>query len=156
MVEPNAFLPQTELTEPIVLPPGGGKPVGVLGAVSTFKVLPEQTGGAYAILEQQVPAGHGPPLHVHRHETEVFYILEGQFELTVGSDKVPAPPGSILVGPRDVPHTFRNVGTTPGRLLLTVIPGRFANYFIDVDGISDGNHERIKQLTAVYGVEILE
>jgi quercetin dioxygenase-like cupin family protein len=156
VTEPQPFLPQSELQDPIVLPPGGGKPVGVLGAVSTFKILPEQTGGAYAILEQEIPAGHGPPLHVHRHETEVFYILAGEFELTVGSEKISATAGSILVGPRDIPHTFRNTGPTPGKLLLTVIPGRFANYFRDVDGIPDHNQDQIQLLAASYGVEFLE
>jgi quercetin dioxygenase-like cupin family protein len=87
--------------------------------------LSEQTRGAYAILEQKIPAGHGPPLHVHRHETEIFYILEGEFEVTIGGQKVSAPAGAIVVGPRDIPHTFRNVGSQDGRLLLTVIPGRF-------------------------------
>jgi hypothetical protein len=41
-------------------------------------------------------------------------------------------------------------------LLLTVIPGRFANYFIDVDGLDDGDHAGIRALTAKYDVELLE
>jgi mannose-6-phosphate isomerase-like protein (cupin superfamily) len=77
MAEHHDFLLETETTVPIIHPPGGGKVVGVLRDQSTFKVLSEQTGGAYAILEQKIPAGHGPPLHVHRHETEIFYILGG-------------------------------------------------------------------------------
>lgn len=156
MADPSSFLPSTETSVPIAHPPGSGKIVGVLGARSTFKVLPEQTAGAYAILEQEIPAGHGPPLHVHRHETEIFYILEGSFEMTIADQKVPAPQGSFFVGPRDIPHTFRNVGTAMGRLLLTVIPGRFANYFIEVDDIPDKNHETIKRLCAKYDVELLE
>jgi len=156
MAEPPGFLPVTETTVPIIQPPGGGKVVGVLRDRSTFKVLSEQTGGAYAILEQTIPAGNGPPLHVHRHETEIFYILEGQFEATVGDQTVPAPPGALVVGPRDIPHTFRNIGSTDGRLLLTVIPGRFANYFIDVDGMDDDDHAEIRALAAKYDVEILE
>jgi mannose-6-phosphate isomerase-like protein (cupin superfamily) len=150
------FLPTTELKAPIVRPPGSGKVVGVLGDRSVFKVLPEETGGAYALLEQQIPAGHGPPLHVHRHETEIFYILEGDFEITIGDQRLPAPPGTTLVGPRDVQHTFRNVGQTEGRLLLTVIPGRFAQFFIDVDGVDFNDHGEIKRLCAKYEVEILE
>lgn len=150
------FLPVTETTVPIIHPPGSGDQVGVLGSQSTFKVRSEQTGGAYAILEQQIPAGHGPPLHVHRHETEIFYILEGQFELRVGDRTIPAPPGSIATCPRDIPHTFRNVGQSPGKLLLTVIPGRFANYFQEVDRIPDHNTEKIRELCARYEVEILE
>lgn len=156
MAEQHDFLLQTETTVPIIHPPGGGKVVGVLRDQSTFKVLSEQTGGAYAILEQKIPAGHGPPLHVHRHETEIFYILEGQFEVTIGDQTVSAPAGAIVVGPRDIPHTFRNVGSEDGRLLLTVIPGRFANYFIDVDGVADDDHAAIRALIAKYDVEILE
>jgi len=156
MAEHHDFLLQTETTVPIIHPPGGGKVVGVLRDQSTFKVLSEQTGGAYAILEQKIPAGHGPPLHVHGHETEIFYILEGQFEVTIGDQKVSAPAGAIVVGPRDIPHTFRNVGSEDGRLLLTVIPGRFANYFIEVDGVADDDHAAIRAMAAKYDVEILE
>jgi quercetin dioxygenase-like cupin family protein len=156
-VDPMAkFLPETETTVPIIRGPGEGKVVGVLRDQSTFKVMSEETGGAYAILEQKIPPGHGPPLHVHRHETEIFYVLEGQFEITIGEQKVTAAAGAIVVGPRNIPHTFRNVGSQDAHLLLTVIPGRFANYFIDVDGVDDGDHAAIKALVAKYDVEILE
>ena len=50
------FLPETETTVPIIRGPGEGKVVGVLRDQSTFKVTSEETGGAYAILEQN-PAG---------------------------------------------------------------------------------------------------
>jgi quercetin dioxygenase-like cupin family protein len=147
---------QTETPVPIIHPPGDGRHVGVLRSKSTFKVESAQTNGAYAILEQTIPAGHGPPLHVHRHETEIFYILEGTFEIRVGKEKIPAPAGAIAVCPRDIPHTFRNVGSADGRLLLTVIPGRFSNYFIEVDSIDDGDREAIRRLARSYNVEILE
>jgi quercetin dioxygenase-like cupin family protein len=100
------FLPETETPVPIIRGPGEGKVVGVLRDQSTFKVLSEETGGAYAILEQKIPAGHGPPLHVHRHETEIFYVLDGRFEITIGGQKLSAAAGAIVVGPRNIPHTF--------------------------------------------------
>jgi quercetin dioxygenase-like cupin family protein len=155
MVESYKFLPDTETKIPIVHPPGSGVQVGVLGSQSTFKVRSEQTGGAYAVLEQLVPPGHGPPLHVHRHETEIFYILEGTFELTLDGRTIDAPVGAMAVCPRDIPHTFRNVGSETGKLLLTVIPGRFADYFLEVDGIPDADRAAIKALAAKYNVEIL-
>jgi quercetin dioxygenase-like cupin family protein len=150
------FLPETETSVPIIRGPGDGKVVGVLRDQSTFKVLSEETNGAYAILEQKIPPGHGPPLHVHRHETEIFYILEGDFEVTIDGKKVPAPAGAMVVGPRDIPHTFRNVGTREGRMLLTVIPGNFANYFIEVDGVRDDDHAAILELLKKYDVEIVD
>src|SRR4051794_9356578 len=156
MTDPQGFLPATETTVPIIHPPGSGRAVGVLGNTTLFKVLGAQTGGAYAILEQTIPAGGGPPLHVHRHETEVFYVVEGRFELTIGDQKVDAPAGAIAVCPRDIPHTFRNVGTTTGKLLLTIIPGRFADYFLEVDRVPDADLATIKRLCAKYDVEMLE
>jgi quercetin dioxygenase-like cupin family protein len=35
---------------------------------------------------------------------------------------VTATAGAIVVGPRDIPHTFRNVGSQDARLLLTSFP----------------------------------
>ncbi|MGL5098083.1 MAG: cupin domain-containing protein [Planctomycetia bacterium] len=155
MIDPATFLPTTETAVPIVTPPGGGRAVGVLGGRTIFRVLSEQTGGAYAIIEQEIPVGHGPPLHVHRRETEVFYILEGDFELTVGDQKLAAPVGTSAACPRDVPHTFRNVGATPGRIMVTIIPGRFGDYFLDVDQVDDHEIETIRRLCAKYDVELL-
>jgi quercetin dioxygenase-like cupin family protein len=149
------FLPQTETKVPLIHAPGSGQHVGVIGDQSTFKVLPSETGEAYAVLEQMVPPGGGPPLHVHRHETEIFYILDGDFEVFVGDRWIPAPAGTCATCPRDIPHTFRNIGTKTGRLLLTILPGRFGNYFIEVDGIPDRNHDTIRALCAKFGVEIL-
>jgi hypothetical protein len=47
----------------------------VVDGHSRILVRSEQVSGAYAILEQEIPSGKGPPLHVHRHETEVFYVV---------------------------------------------------------------------------------
>lgn len=146
----------TETKVPIIHAPGAGRSVGVLASRSTFKVESAQTGGAYAVLEQIIPPGGGPPLHVHAHETEIFYILEGVFELRVGGRTITAPAGAMAVCPRDIPHTFRNISTTPGKLLLTIIPGRFGNYFLEVDAIDHTDHEAIHRLAASYDVQILE
>jgi Pyridoxamine 5'-phosphate oxidase/Cupin domain len=90
------------------------------------------------------------------HETEVFYILEGQFEVTVGGQKVAAPAGAMVVGPWDIPYTFRNVGPATGKLLLTIIPGHFADYFLEMEGVPDHDRAAIEALSAKYGVVILE
>ena len=156
MAEGKHLLPETETAVPILCQPSVGKVLGVLGGRMPFTVLSEQTGEAYAIVEQQIPAGQGPPPHVHRHETEICYILEGQFEVTIGGQKMAVSAGAMVVAPRDIPHTFRNVGPDEGRFLLTFMPGRFANYFIEADGVPDNDRPAIKALFAKYDVEILE
>lgn len=150
------MLEKTETTVPILRHRDDGDTVGVLGGRTRFLVAPQDVGDAYAILEQVIPAGHGPPLHVHRHETEVFYVVDGEFEITIGGQVVRAGPGSSACCPRDIPHTFRNVSDQPARLHLTIIPGRFGRYFQDVDAIPDGDRDAIRALVASYDVEILD
>jgi quercetin dioxygenase-like cupin family protein len=76
--------------------------------------------------------------------------------VTVAGQKVATPPGATVVAPRDIPHTFHNVGPAAGKLLLTIIPGRFADYFLEAEGVPDHDRAAIKALSARYGVEILE
>ena len=57
--------------------------------------------------------GEGPNLHVHPYD-EVFHILEGNAEFTVGNRKFIAAEGAIVIGPANVPHSYKNLG--PGRL----------------------------------------
>jgi hypothetical protein len=64
--------------------------------------------------------------------------------------------GTSAVCPRDIPHTFRNVGAETARLLVTIIPGNFSNFFLEVDGVANDDHATIRALAAKYGVEILE
>lgn len=149
------MLEETETSVPIVsLPSADG--VNVLDGRSRVLVRPDEVNDAYAMLEQTIPPGKGPPLHVHRHETEIFYVIEGTFEFRVAGDRFIAGPGTNVVGPRDIPHTFRNVGETPGKLLLTIIPGRFGHYFIEVDSVADHDRAAIERLTAKYDVALLE
>lgn len=57
--------------------------------------------------------GEGPNLHVHPYD-QVFYILEGRAEFTVGEKKFVAEEGAVVIGPANVPHAYKNLG--PGRL----------------------------------------
>lgn len=151
------MLETTETSVPIVsLRDAQASEVNVLDGRTRVMVHSDQVNGAYAMLEQVIPPGKGPPLHIHRHETEVFYIVAGTFEFRVAGETFRAGPGANIVGPRDIPHTFRNVGETPGMLVLTVIPGRFGNFFTEVDTVANSDHAAIARLAAAYDVEILE
>ena len=146
----------SEIQSPIVRRDKEGPTVEILGGRLTFKVLSDETGGAYAIIDQTVPPGHGPPLHVHRKETEIFYVAAGTFEVQCGEDIHRLNAGSLFVGPRDIPHRFENVGETPGRLVLTVFPGRFANYFLEVAEVPANDEQQMVALLAKYQVELVE
>jgi hypothetical protein len=54
-----------------------------VGGQMVVKVRDEDTAGAYSMYDNTIPAGSPAPRpHIHRHQEEAFYVLEG--ELTGG------------------------------------------------------------------------
>ena len=151
------MLEDTETAVPIIARPGDeAGTVRVVGGQPRVLVCGEQVKGTYAILEQEIPAGKGPPLHVHRHETEIFYVISGEFEFCVVDDVLIGGPGTNAVCPRDIPHTIRNVTAGPACLHVTIVPGNFGNFFQEVDALPSDDNDAVRALAAEYDVEILE
>ena len=84
--------------------------------------------GASATIVQHVPAGGGPPPHSHSKEDETFTVLEGDFEVFGDGRWHPLARGEVAYGQRGGVHTFRNIGTTPGRVIIFITPAGFENY----------------------------
>lgn len=108
--------------------PGGGRAFSAVGDVYRILAGSEDTGGAYVMAEARVLPGGGPPPHIHHREDEAFYILEGEITFSVEGRSIPAPAGSFIQGPRGIPHSFRNEGTVPARMLILVLPSGFDRF----------------------------
>jgi quercetin dioxygenase-like cupin family protein len=126
----------SDFVTPKLRRPGEGKTLNVLGDRVTIKVSSAETGGTCAVIEDVCPPQGGPPLHIHQWEDEAFYILEGEYEFRLGDRRMRAGKGAFAFLPRGVAHTFKNVGTTPGRHLTTIVPGGFERFFERIDQIS--------------------
>ena len=120
-----------------------GQKFWLLGDVYTFHITGAETDGKYAVLEITSPSGSSPPLHSHSKETEGFYVIDGEFSFQYGDDnnnKIAAKPGTFLHLKKDIPHTYKNIGNSTGRLLFTILPAGFENFFAEV-GIPIDNEE---------------
>jgi mannose-6-phosphate isomerase-like protein (cupin superfamily) len=111
------------------LRPDEGKVLDVLGEVLTIKVAGEDTDGAYTIIQEVSPPSGGPPLHLHHREDEAFYVLEGEYEVQYGDERISATPGTFIFAPREIPHTFRNVSAGRGKVLAIVTPAGIEKFF---------------------------
>ena len=89
----------------------------------------EATGGAISVLVAWLKPGEGPGDHVHFNQEEIFFIVEGTYELTVDGQTSMAGPGTIVFIPRNVVHGFKNVGDTTGCMLDWTLPGGQDHYF---------------------------
>ncbi|WP_445632833.1 Quercetin 2,3-dioxygenase [Nostoc sp. DSM 114161] len=112
--------------------PGEGDSYSVAGDVATFKATSEQTSGKYALFEVVVAPELGPPPHIHSREDEAFYIQEGSFEFYLDEQTVVATPGTFLHSPKGQLHSFKNIGSTPAKMLIWTAPGGIEKFFARV------------------------
>ncbi len=92
-----------------------------LGQVMTYLLTSAESAGGPCVIEATVPAGSGPPEHVHAHEDEMVFVLAGSatFYLEGEARKVGA--GSFVWLPRGHRHTF--AFDEQSRVLCVVTPG---------------------------------
>ncbi|MBZ5613110.1 MAG: quercetin 2,3-dioxygenase [Acidobacteriia bacterium] len=142
--------------EPILMDAGGGHTFTMLGTSMRFLATAASTGGRYTVLEQVTPPGWGPPRHIHSREDEIFYILEGSYELHVGRERRTVSAGASAVLPRGIPHGFRNVASTHSRLLCVITPGGFEEYFLAVARCSPPpSPAQLIELARPFGLSLL-
>jgi quercetin dioxygenase-like cupin family protein len=134
----------------IVVKPGEGRSVWLGGMGVVFKVSGADTGGAFAVVEHPIEPGRLVLPHVHTHEDEYSYVLEGTIGARVGDHEVVAGPGSYLIKPRGLMHTFWNAGPGPARLLEVISPAGFEAYFAEL--AEAGDPGRRQELATKYGV----
>jgi quercetin dioxygenase-like cupin family protein len=97
-----------------------------------FKVLPNDRHDQL-IIENAFHAVGGPARHLHHHQDEWFYVLEGAFLFEVGPERMRLRPGDSLLAPRGVPHVWAHVGEALGRVLIAFLPaGRMEAFFREV------------------------
>lgn len=106
-------------------------PLTVFGSLRLdMKVLPGDSVGALHILEHTDEAKGGPPQHIHHHQDEWFYVLEGAYVLVVGDERFDLGPGDSVFAPRGVPHVWAHTSAGTGRLLLAFQPaGQMESFF---------------------------
>lgn len=67
----------------------------------------------------------GPDPHTHDGETDAFYVLEGELELTLGDETFLAGPGTFVAAPPGVRHGFKVPAGSRVRFLNVHSPGGF-------------------------------
>ncbi|QNI36119.1 cupin domain-containing protein [Edaphobacter albus] len=125
----------------------------VFGENIEVLVTSEETQGTFSMIVQTSPPGGGPPPHMHRDEDEIFRVLQGEFELFDGTQWTKLQAGEYAYTLRGSVHTFRNCGTTEGKIQAIVIPGKLDRY---LEAISPFNMpqdvERVLEISQDFGI----
>ena len=120
--------------------------------------------GSVVVREQlcavtQPDPGEGPPLHVHRSEDELLYVLAGEFRFRLGGADSDAAAGSFVFVPKGTPHTWLNAGSERGRLLIVFTPAApgMERFFIQASDLADDAsiQEAFAEFAAGSGMDVL-
>lgn len=94
-----------------------------------IKISGQDTKGELSIFEYTGKEKGGLPLHIHPHQDEIFYVLEGAYLFQVGDEKHRLQAGDIIFLPRGVPHAFAQL-TDVGKMLFFFQPsGKMEDFF---------------------------
>lgn len=81
-----------------------------------------------SLAEELLPPGHSVTPHHHEVLEEIYYILTGTGEMTVGDETRAVGAGDAVYIPTGQRHTLTNTGAEPMRIVLVCGP---AFYFAD-------------------------
>lgn len=117
---------------PYVLHDGEGESLWFLGNLVTVKAGGAATRGRLTVVEFVNPARFAPPLHLHREEDELFYVMSGTARFRCDGEDLDAGPGDFVLLPAGLPHTFVVGPHEPLRVLQITAPSGFESFAAEV------------------------
>jgi quercetin dioxygenase-like cupin family protein len=149
------------IAEIILLGPGEGKTISVLGDKYNFKAVAKDTAGAYGLWEMTaLAAAPGTPPHIHEREDEAFYVLEGELTFQIGERTVQAAAGTFAFAPRGIVHKFSNPGSKAAKALVIVSPAGFEKALDEMSAVAPGGDQppemdKLLVIANKYGLKIV-
>jgi len=104
-----------------------------LSTLVSVRISHRASADGIAVLEHLVPPGDSPPLHLHRTQDEIFQVLDGLFQFRLGDETLLRGPGSMVLIPKGVPHSYRVESVTNGRF-ITITHGSDFEDFVRLVG----------------------
>jgi mannose-6-phosphate isomerase-like protein (cupin superfamily) len=141
----------------LVIAPLQGRRIDLGDFEMLVKADAATTGGVVSVLEATEPAGFGPPTHIHEDAAEAFYVLDGEYVMTLDGEEHRCPAGTFIFIPAGVPHGFR-VAHAPSRKLNFYFPAAMTGYFDDLAaalGRSDVTDTDLAEIAKAHHMHIV-
>lgn len=111
------------------------------------------TQGKYDLIEGYFPPGSQTPPHRHTRYSEQLYVLEGEFTVWAGENKVVLKAGESFLIPVGTVHVIGVLSDKPARGLIVASPSAFARLIAEV-GTQDENGIPDMELAELISTEI--
>jgi mannose-6-phosphate isomerase-like protein (cupin superfamily) len=125
--------------QPKIVHVDGGEAVTPFGLKMRVLIAKDDTGGAFSAISCVHQPGEGPIAHMHDHQDEYFYVIDGTYQLVInGGEPQLVGAGSLIYVPRGNKHGFKNVGNTPAKMIDWSLPGGQDGYFREISDLQAG------------------
>src|SRR5207249_4438317 len=90
---PMTTNPASRIVTPAITTPETQHVIPFLGQRYRVRVSGQDTAGTFAMMDTEAARGHGSPMHLHRHDSETFLVLDGTLRVIVDGQEHEAGPG---------------------------------------------------------------
>ena len=121
-----------------------------------FKVSTLDTNGSFFVVEATDDTKGGPPRHLHHEQEEWFYVIESEYTIEIGDERLRLGPGDSVLASRGVPHVWAHVGEGTGKLLIVFQPaGKMEAFFGELSKVEGAPQPEVMQrLFSSHGMEM--
>lgn len=121
-----------------------------------IKVSSKDTDNQLTVLEYVGREKTGPPLHIHFHQDEIFYIAEGEYRFVIGDKEIIAKKGDTVFGPRNLKHTWIQL-TDYGRQIYMLQPdGTFEGFLRTLQALKNPpSQKELQKIHLDHGMKVL-
>jgi mannose-6-phosphate isomerase-like protein (cupin superfamily) len=116
------------------------------------------TRGQYDLIEGYFPPGSRTPLHRHTRYSKQLYVIEGEFTVWAGENRLVLNTGEDFLIPVGTPHVIAALSDQPARGLVIAAPSAFARLIAAVgtqNKAETPNIELFDRISAEIGDEVL-
>ena len=108
--------------EAIVIQAGQGEALSLRGTQVAYKAEGQRPAGGPTFLEFTAAPGFNTGDHIHSQIEEIFYVVEGEFQIRAGDRVLRAKPGDFVLVPPGVPASAARRLSASG--VADVLPSR--------------------------------
>ncbi|TPV32748.1 cupin domain-containing protein [Paucihalobacter ruber] len=152
----NNNKPLTNL-KPKIIRDQEGEVLNVIGDIQTHKLLGSDTDNQIVEWVDNVAPGVRIPPHIHTKEDEIFRVVKGQVEIMVGGETTVLNPGDTAFAPKNIPHTWKVIGTEHAKMITSAFPAGIEKMFHELAKLppSPPDFEKVTTICGKHGISFL-
>lgn len=134
-----------------------GNVLNVIGDIQTQKLVGSETGNQIVEWVDNVDPGVGIPPHIHTKEDEIFRVVRGQVEITVGGETTVLNEGDTAYAPKNIAHSWKVVGTEKAKMITSAFPAGIEQMFAELAALPEGppNFENVAKICQNHGISFV-